>query len=80
MESLTEHFEERMEAFPRRTRLTPSEFGEGAIGDRKLWGVGLTKRMRRFRGPGSIHGASTWRTARLAGARYRPASHATTRT
>ncbi len=35
MESLTKQFEERMAAFLRRTRLTPSEFGKRAIGDRK---------------------------------------------
>ena len=33
--------------------------------------VSLTKQTRRRSGPGSIHRASTWRTVRLAGARYR---------
>ena len=46
MESLTKQFGERMAAFLRRTRLTPSEFGERAIGDRKFCGD-----VRRGRSP-----------------------------
>ena len=38
MESLTKQFEERIVEFLRRTQLTPSEFGERAIGDRKSCG------------------------------------------
>ena len=38
MESLTKQFEQRIAEFLRRTRLTPSEFGERATGDRKLCG------------------------------------------
>ena len=46
MESLTKQFEERIMEFLRRTRLTPSEFGERAIGDRKFCGD-----VRRGRSP-----------------------------
>ena len=46
MESLTKQFKQRMAAFLRRTRLSPSEFGERAIGDRKFWGD-----VRRGRSP-----------------------------
>ena len=46
MESLTKQFEKRMVAFLRRTQLTPSEFGERAIGDRKFCGD-----VRRGRSP-----------------------------
>ena len=38
MESLTKQFEQRIAEFLRRTQLTPSEFGERAIGDRKCYG------------------------------------------
>ena len=38
MESLTSEFEHRVTAFPRRTRLPPSEFAERACGDRKFLG------------------------------------------
>ena len=38
MESLTKQFEQRIAEFLRRTRLTPSECGERATGDRKLCG------------------------------------------
>ena len=37
-ESLTKQFEQRIAEFLRRTQLTPSEFGERAIGDRKFYG------------------------------------------
>jgi len=46
MESLTMHFERRVAAFLRRVRMSPSEFGERAVGDRKLLGD-----MRRGRSP-----------------------------
>ena len=46
MESLTKQFEERIAEFLRRTQLTPSEFGERAIGDRKFCGD-----LRRGRSP-----------------------------
>ena len=46
METLTEYFERRIADFLRRTRLTPSEFGERAIGDRKFCGD-----LRRGRSP-----------------------------
>ena len=46
MESLTEQFEERIAEFLRGTQLTPSEFGERAIGDRKFCGD-----VRRGRSP-----------------------------
>ena len=36
METLTEHFERCIADFLRRTRLTSSQFGERAIGDRKF--------------------------------------------
>ena len=38
LESLTKQFEQRIAEFLRRTQLTPSEFGERAIGDRKFYG------------------------------------------
>ena len=38
METLAKQFERRIADFLRRTRLTPSEFGERAIGDRKFCG------------------------------------------
>lgn len=44
MENLTEEFERRVAAFLRRTRLSPSEFGERAVGDRKF--VGDVRRGR----------------------------------
>ncbi|MCZ0934968.1 MAG: hypothetical protein OXJ54_07280 [Gemmatimonadetes bacterium] len=44
MENLTEEFERRVAAFLRRTRLSPSEFGELAVGDRKF--VGDVRRGR----------------------------------
>ena len=44
MESLTREFERRMTAFLRRTRLSPSELGERAVGDRKF--VGDVRRGR----------------------------------
>ena len=46
MESLTKQFEERIAEFLRRTQVTPSEFGERAIGDRKFCGD-----LRRGRSP-----------------------------
>ena len=46
MESLTQQFEQRIAEFLRRTQLTPSEFGERAIGDRKFCGD-----LRRGRSP-----------------------------
>ena len=46
MESLTKQFEQRIAEFLRRTQLTPSEFGERAIGDRKFCGD-----LRRGRSP-----------------------------
>ena len=46
MESLTKQFEQRIAEFLRRTQVTPSEFGERAIGDRKLCGD-----LRRGRSP-----------------------------
>ena len=46
MGSLTKQFEEQIAEFLRRTQLTPSEFGERAIGDRKLCGD-----LRRGRSP-----------------------------
>ena len=46
METLTEPFERRIADFLRRTRLTPSEFGERAIGNRKFCGD-----LRRGRSP-----------------------------
>ena len=46
MESLTQQFEQRIAEFLRRTRLSPSEFGERAIGDRKFCGD-----LRRGRSP-----------------------------
>ena len=46
MEMLTKRFEQRIADFLRRTRLTPSEFGERAIGDRKFCGD-----LRRGRSP-----------------------------
>ena len=46
MESLTHHFERRVAAFLRRTRLSPSAFGERAVGDRKFLGD-----VRRGRSP-----------------------------
>jgi len=46
MESLTMYFERRVAAFLRRVRMSPSEFGERAVGDRKLLGD-----MRRGRSP-----------------------------
>ena len=46
METLTKQFERRIADFLRRTRLTPSEFGERAIGDRKFCGD-----LRRGRSP-----------------------------
>ena len=46
MEMLTKQFEQRIADFLRRTRLTPSEFGERAIGDRKFCGD-----LRRGRSP-----------------------------
>ena len=46
MESLTKQFERRAVAFLRRTRLTPSEFGERALGDRTFCGD-----VRRGRSP-----------------------------
>ena len=46
MESLTKQFEQRITEFLRRTQLTPSEFGERAIGDRKFCGD-----LRRGRSP-----------------------------
>lgn len=44
MENLTKQFERRVTAFLRRTRLSPSEFGERAVGDRKF--VGDVRRGR----------------------------------
>ena len=44
MENLTKEFERRVTAFLRRTRLSPSEFGERAVGDRKF--VGDVRRGR----------------------------------
>ncbi len=44
MENLTNEFERRVEAFLRRSRLSPSEFGERAVGDRKF--VGDVRRGR----------------------------------
>jgi len=44
MENLTKEFELRMTAFLRRTRLSASEFGERAVGDRKF--VGDVRRGR----------------------------------
>ena len=46
MKSLTSEFERRVAAFLERTRLTPSEFGERAVGDRKFLGD-----VRRGRSP-----------------------------
>ena len=46
METLTKQFERCIADFLRRTRLTPSEFGERAIGDRKFCGD-----LRRGRSP-----------------------------
>ena len=46
MENLTKEFERRVAAFLRRTRLSPSEFGERAVGDRKFLGD-----VRRGRSP-----------------------------
>ena len=46
METLTKQFERRIADFLRRMRLTPSEFGERAIGDRKFCGD-----LRRGRSP-----------------------------
>ena len=46
MESLTKQFEQRIAEFLRRTKLTPSEFGERVIGDRKFCGD-----VRRGRSP-----------------------------
>lgn len=46
MESLTKQFEERMAEFLRRTRLTPTDFGQRAIGDRGFCGD-----IRRGRSP-----------------------------
>jgi len=40
------YFERRVAAFLRRVRMSPSEFGERAVGDRKLLGD-----MRRGRSP-----------------------------
>ena len=40
------HFERRVAAILRRVRMSPSEFGERAVGDRKLLGD-----MRRGRSP-----------------------------
>lgn len=40
------HFERRVAAFLRRVRMSPSEFGERAVGDRSLLGE-----MRRGRSP-----------------------------
>ncbi len=44
MENLTNEFERRVTAFLRRSRLSPSEFGERAVGDRKF--VGDVRRGR----------------------------------
>lgn len=44
MENLTKEFERRVTAFLRRTRLSASEFGERAVGDRKF--VGDVRRGR----------------------------------
>ena len=49
MENLTKEFERRMSAFLRRTRLSPSEFGERAVGDRKFVGD-----VRRGRSPSLV--------------------------
>ena len=38
MESLTSQFERQVAVFLRRSRLTPSEFGTRAVGDRKFLG------------------------------------------
>ena len=46
MESLTKRFEQRIAEFLRHTQLTPTEFGERAIGDRKFCGD-----LRRGRSP-----------------------------
>lgn len=46
MENLTKEFERRVTAFLRRTRLSASEFGERAVGDRKFVGD-----IRRGRSP-----------------------------
>ena len=46
MESLSKQFERRVAAFLRRTWLSPSEFGERAVGDRKFLGD-----VRRGRSP-----------------------------
>ena len=46
MESLAKQFERRVAAFLGRFRMSPSEFGERAVGDRKLLGD-----MRRGRSP-----------------------------
>ena len=44
MKNLTKEFERRMTAFLRRTRMSASEFGERAVGDRKF--VGDVRRGR----------------------------------
>lgn len=46
MENLTREFERRISAFLRRTGMSPSEFGERAVGDRSFWGD-----LRRGRSP-----------------------------
>ncbi len=46
MESLTKHFERRVAAFLQRVRMSPSEFGERAVGDRNFLGD-----VRRGRSP-----------------------------
>ena len=46
MKNLAKEFERRISAFLRRTRLSPSEFGERAVGDRKFVGD-----LRRGRSP-----------------------------
>ena len=46
METLTKQFERRIADFLRRTRLTPSEFGERSVGDRTFCGD-----LRRGRSP-----------------------------
>ena len=46
MESLTKQFERQVAAFLRRSRLTPTELGARAVGDRKFLGD-----MRRGRSP-----------------------------
>ena len=59
MESQTKQFEERIVEFLRRTQLTPSEFGERAIGDRKFCGD-----LRRGRSSRLATWTGFWRSRR----------------